>query len=523
MGGVDNVMKDIQSVTEGQYRKQVVQYDPTIILELCHRLSLKLLKERKTIIEGIWPSKIGSFIHHKAFHITHHKIALLAMITLQNHKYAHGKTPSNREFIALVNNVSTIHNPIDDRKPTDPRETIFSIMVRLAYQQFPFQESIFNVLPRHLLLYLYSKVQSPSIKLDNEAFRQFGLHIQEYMTIGFAFYGASLEHSVFPRSFIENTSAESMKKYLTSEKVEKFLCRTSADFNTFRDMCMQEIENYPDGGTYRFNPLFDRPIIVRKDGRFCIPVPMLVPYVITKGLYYDFLDMFSSETGNPFADWFGHAFEHYGGLLLKSAFNKRDVFPEPVYGKEHKRGPDWTIVLGNAAMVFEFRSGRLNKKTKVYGDYSDIAALVKRNIMEPLIKFPEKIEDIQSGLTSIPSDSHMEFFPCIVTYEPLHSNQLFIDIIHRELKNANIREYDFELMSIEDLEWLLSWAEYENPVEFLKAKRSTPEWKVMSVRELIGIKMQEKEITDIRNALLDRVFEKFWQQIVPKLSEEQSD
>jgi hypothetical protein len=513
-------MKEVISVTDGQYRNQVVQYDPTIILELCHRLSIKLLREKKTIIGGTWPSKIGGFIQPKYFHITHHKIALLAMITLQNHKYAHGKTPSNREFIALVNNVSTIRNPVDDIKPSDPKEALFSIMIRLAYQQFPFQEGIYNVLPRHLLLYLYSKVQSPAIKLDNEACRQFGLHIQEYMTIGLAFYAASLEHTVFPRSFIENTPVEGMKKYLTPEKIEKFLSRTSADFNTFRDMCMQEIENYPYGGTYRFNPLFDRPIIVRKDGRFCIPVPMLVPHVITKGLYYDFLDLFSGETGNPFTDWFGHAFEHYGGLLLKHTFDKRNVFPESVYGKEHKRGPDWTTIQGNSAIVFEFRSGRLNKKAKIYGDYADIATLVKRNIIEPLIKFPGKIADIKSGLTGIPSYSNMEFFPCIVTYEPLYSNQLFHDIIRQELKREGIPEFDFELMSIEDLEWLLSWATHESPIDFLKAKRANPEWKAMDVRELVGIKIKERGIKDVRNPLLDRVFNKFWQQTVPELSQE---
>ncbi len=172
-------------------------------------------------------------------------------------------------------------------------------------------------MPRHLLIYLYSKVQSPTLDIDSEAYQNFGLHINEYLTIGIAFYGASLAHSIFDRSFIENTTVESIKKYSTPEKVEKFLARTSADFNTFREMCMQEIHDYPDGGTYRFNTLFDRPIIIRKDGRFCIPVPMLVPYVITKGLYYDFLDLFSGETGNRFADWFGHAFEYYGGLLLK--------------------------------------------------------------------------------------------------------------------------------------------------------------------------------------------------------------
>jgi len=87
----------------------------------------------------------------------------------------------------------------------------------------------------------------------------------------------------------------------------------------------------------------------------------------------------------------------------------------------------------------------------------------------------------------------------------------------------NIPEFDFELMSIEDLEWLLSWAKYENPVDFLKAKRANLEWKVMSVRSLIEIKMEEKGIKDVRNSLLDRVFDKFWQQTIPELSQRQSD
>jgi len=172
-----------------------------------------------------------------------------------------------------------------------------------------------------------------------------------------------------------------------------------------------------------------------------------------------------------------------------------------------------------ANLFFPFRSGRLNKKAKIYGDYADIATLVKRNIIEPLIKFPEKVEDIKSGLTAIPSDSNMEFFPCIVTYEPLYSNQLFHDIIQQELKREGIPEFDFELMSIEDLEWLLSWAIYESPVDFLKAKRAKLEWKAMDVRELVGIKIKERGITAIRNPVLDRIFNKFWQQTVPELSE----
>ncbi|MBN2186340.1 MAG: hypothetical protein JW732_02690 [Dehalococcoidia bacterium] len=513
-------MEDDKSVTERQYREQVVQYDTNTILELCNRLSVKLLRERKTIIDGTWPGRLGGFPYRKFFHITHHKIALLAMIAVQNYKYAHGKTASEREFIPLVNNVSAIHNPVDDIEPSDPKEKLFSLMIRLAYLQFPFQEEMHYVLPRHLMLYLYSKVNAPVLELDSEAYKHFGMRIQEYLTIGLAFFAASLEHSAFSRSFVEKTTVQSMQKYLTAEKVDRFLERTSADFSTFRDMCMQEIENYPEGGTYRFNPLFDRPIIIRKDGRFCIPVPMLVLYVVTKGLYYDFLELFRTDGGNTFAEWFGHAFEHYGGILLKQAFGKQNVYPEPVYGKASKRGPDWTVLQRNSAMVLEFRSGRLNKKSKVYGDYSDVAALLKRNIVDPLLKLPGKIEDIKSGLTNIPSNGNMEFFPCVVTYEPLHWNELFRDIVQRELKAEGVSEYEFELMSIEDLEWLLSWGTHESPTHFLQAKRENPQWKVIGVKQLVGIKMKEEGITNLGNPLLNKVFDKFWRQTVPELSQE---
>lgn len=511
-------MAEIVSVTENQYRNEVVQYNPEKILELCNLLSARFLKENKTIIDLNWSTKIGRFIYNKVIHLAHHNIAYLAMVTIKNYRLAHSKNPSEKDFIALVNNATTIYTSSEDIKPTDPIQTLYSLMVRLTYQQFPFQENIHNVMPRHLLIYLYAKVDTPTLNLNNEFHRHFGLYLREYFIIGISFYGASLEHPTLSRSFFENTRVESLKKYLSQDKIENFLNKASADFSHFRDMCMQEVENFPKGGKYRFNPLFDRPIIKRKDGNMCIPVPMLVPYVITKGLYYDFLDLFSSEgeKGNQFTEWFGHAFEWYGGLLLKNTFGKKHVFPEPVYGKEQKRGPDWTVIQGDSAIVFEFRSGRLNKRTKIYGDYSDIATLVKRNIIEPLKKLPNKIEDIKNNSTNIPSNKDMHFFPCIVTYEPLYSNEMFREIVRKELKSENIPEFSYELMSIEDFEWLLSWTHVENLVDFFKEKWANPEWVKMSVRQLIEVKIKEKKIT-VNNSLLDKVFNKFWLQTIPEL------
>lgn len=512
-------MKEIESITEGHYRKQIVQYDPDKILVLCNLVSIKLIKDNQTILTGEWFKIVGSIPFKQVFHITQHKIALTVMIALQNYPYSHGKSPTDKDIITLINNVTLIHNPIDNLKVSDPKSALASMMVRLVNQQFPFQEGIINDVPRHLLLYLYSNVKSPSLNLDKEALKYFGLRIKEYITIGVAFYSAALAHPVFERTFIEKTLVVSLKKYLTDERIDRFLAKTSANFLEFRLMCMNEINEYPDGGTYRFNPLFDRPIIRRRDGSFSIPVPMLISYVITKGIYYDFCDIFTTSSGNQFAEWFGHSFENYGGLLLKNTFGKNCVFPEPVYGKEHKRGPDWTVIQNDSAIVFEFRSGRLNKKSKIYGDHKDITNLVNRNIVEPLKKFSEKINDIRYGITGIPSGYDMQFIPCIVTYEPLYLNELFLDIVAEELSKEGISGFDYELMSIEDLELLLAWTKYENMFEFLKTKMLNPEWKIMSVRGLIEKKAKEKNATNLRNPMLDKVAKHYWIDTFPELAE----
>jgi len=110
----------------------------------------------------------------------------------------------------------------------------------------------------------------------------------------------------------------------------------------------------------------------------------------------------------------------------------------------------------------------------------------------------------------------MEIYPCIVTYEPLYPNEMIREVIGKELVREGIPNYDYELMSIEDLELLLSWAQYETPFDFLRSKREIVEWKTKSIRHVIGIKMKEKGIKDLRNPLLDKVFNKFWRDIVPE-------
>ena len=133
----------------------------------------------------------------------------------------------------------------------------------------------------------------------------------------------------------------------------------------------------------------------------------------------------------------------------------------------------------------------MNKKTKIFGDYTDVEDFIDRNIIKPLGKLPSKIDAIKSGKTNIPFNSNMQIIPCIVTYEPLYSSQMFREIIDKRLESDGITPYYFELMSIEDLEWLLSWSKYESPEVFLSEKYENPDLKYMSVRKVIEIKIPD--------------------------------
>ena len=495
-----------------------MQYDPDILLQMCNRVSVNIYKQGKSIVTIPWSSRIGPFRRRQNAHITQHKLALLAMIVLQNHPWAHSRKPSNNEFIALANNVSTIESPIEKHRLSSKQDLI-STLVRLAYQQFPFQEEVYYTLPRHLLLYLDTHVAYPAIDPDATLMKKTGLSIKDFITIGIAFYSAALQHSTFDRKFVENTLISTLQPYVKPEKVTAFLSIVAADFATFRDLCMREAQQFPNAGLYRFNPLFDRPVIIRRDRSLCVPIPLLLPYVVTKGLYYDFLDEFSGDNSNLFSDWFGHAFEQYGGLLLRDVFGSKSVFEEPRYSKPEKGGPDWTVIQGTTAIIFEFRSGRLNKRAKTYGDYEELVELLKRNVLQTLEKIPTKINDLRSGVTGIPLSGVTEYIPCIVTYEPLYSHELFLDVITHELRDKNVSEFNFELMSIEDLEWLLAWATYEDPVEFIQKKWTTPGCKAKNTRSLIEKRATEKGISKVRNRLLEETINQYWKEIDPALLE----
>jgi hypothetical protein len=212
--------------------------------------------------------------------------------------------------------------------------------------------------------------------------------------------------------------------------------------------------------------------MVLPDGNCCVPVPRLLVHRITKGIYYDLLNKYPLGKGNQFADWFGLAFQEYGGWLLKNGLSQGSVFPEPAYGKPEKRGADWTVIQGKNALVMEFKSGRLPKLVKAKADYEEMAHHVKRTIADAVSKLPAKIGDLQKGITGIDTSLVTQYVPTVVTLEPWYPEALTVEFVGQMVGAENMPE-NFRLLSIADVELLLAWADQTEPADLLLEQSAT--------------------------------------------------
>jgi hypothetical protein len=210
-------------------------------------------------------------------------------------------------------------------------------------------------------------------------------------------------------------------------------------------------------------------------------VPRLLIHRITKGIYYDLLDAFHEPDRNLFADWFGYAFEEYGGIILQETLDPLTVFHEPVYRTSVKRGPDWTVLEGKTGLAMEFRSSRLPKSIRTKTEREEVLKHVSGRLGHAAALLPGKIQDILDGTAGLPASKTNEIVPAIVTLEPWFPEALTVELIRTKLQKEGQEVGRFNLMSIDDLEWLLTWAEHETPAVVLRDKLCDPSLDGLSV------------------------------------------
>jgi hypothetical protein len=300
-----------------------------------------------------------------------------------------------------------------------------------------------NIRPHNMwgrTFYIYEELirknGTPNLIRDivNTKFEEkFGLPIFDFIKLGFIAFCWSRQPGCMNREYFETARRQ---KISIPEKniILTFLKYISVSPQTFREMCADDanLENHLK--TYEFNPLLKYPLIrfshnhdkiEAKYDDFIAPIPSLLTYRFTTGLYHQLFNAF----GNNFSDSFGLHFEHYVEDLLNWYHLSGRIVPEreirliiPSPKKGQNIGiPDWIIFCEEGVILLECKATKFSQEIFEHGlDASDPAKGCIRQLnkgINQLKNFEQYIPKIMKkfGITY----RNLPIQKVIVTFEPL--------------------------------------------------------------------------------------------------------
>lgn len=287
-------------------------------------------------------------------------------------------------------------------------EQIHLELMRIAHRQFLWQQHPMNW--RSTIRY-YKLFNTPEIAGFTQ--QATGLSLDEIYIVGMLYLG---HFSKMPRVH-RNLDIQIPK--IKQEHLNRFLDFTSLTRNGLGSQLRSE-HILDEGFVYRYSSLREFPLVrmsyLGQEEVIC-PIPTLLFWRITTGLYYTLTDI------NSFTTEFGRSFQRYVGEVLRARITSpnRAVLEEQEYqiGKHRKDTVDWIVQQGEEAALFiECKIKRLTWASKA--GLCDLTALQNdlEKLADAVVQVYKTIVDYQNGCyPQMPFIEARQVFPVIVTLE----------------------------------------------------------------------------------------------------------
>ena len=285
-------------------------------------------------------------------------IAKTAIVSGNDHR---DRTVTVRDIEELCDAYVRVEDPFT-ADPTAP-DSLSAFFVRLAFEQFPTQISIFEELARTEALLTDAAAASGQTVITPEFWEEaLGCSLIDFVGATlFLNIGALCNSGYYYPGWLNQPNFVPVFDHLARAKIEAAAERHFlATRQQFRET--DEAHRSPDRylRRYEFNPLVVHPFIEQPDGRYIAPVPR---HVLTRatptGLYYIGLE----HAGTTFTSALGTTFEHYVGDHL--ALLQPDLLVhDRVYGKS-QRAADWIVVLPNAVLIVEAKATPMTEGSRL--------------------------------------------------------------------------------------------------------------------------------------------------------------
>lgn len=326
------------------------------------------------------------------------------------------------EYDALAKPVRDIENEIWGRLP-DGGALIEYEMVRIAHRQFPWQ-----VRPNFRLIASYFKLYS-SPRLAGLMAEAFGMSAVEFFQVAMALSGHFIDRPFFRKPVANQVNG------VPQETVDRLVDRISLSLPELRER-VRQMQTYNINWAYLFDPLRTWPIIdLGNDELFC-PMPTLLLWRLTEGVYFDLVphrQLFDRNFGLAFQDLIGEV------VRASDVDGRLQLFPEERYGtkKMPRDSVDWIVQDETASIFLECKASRLKAQAKV--DLNDTATIdgeVDR-LAGFVVQVYDTLADANRGIYRHWRSTGRPIYPFVVTLDEwLPSGRSLIHRLERKVREG---------------------------------------------------------------------------------------
>ena len=294
----------------------------------------------------------------------------------------------NDDFIPIIKMITdySIYDPnfdLSDKSFKEKEDDVASFLLKKIGSQSRLDVQVRNALSG--TIYLYEEMAKdenapPFIKelISVQFEKKYKVSISDFLKIGYLLFASSSKST--NKGGLTGEYFEKARKQGISipnnEVIDNCLKQIACDQYQFRKICMENESKDDFYNSYKINPLLKFPIIrlwnpngqknLNTD-RFIAPVPNLLIYRLTTGLYYQLFNMNENEK-EKFSMEFGKLFESYTGVLLgwyklpDKILSENEIKKHiPGYKKRNIKIPDWMIFCEEGVILIECKATRYSQ------------------------------------------------------------------------------------------------------------------------------------------------------------------
>jgi hypothetical protein len=234
----------------------------------------------------------------------------------------------------------------------------FNILARIAYEQFPYQESMFEEMARSELFFDdYSERKQLEVISEESVTELLGAPVRTAVAVALILWASAKRNAgFFDPTWLDQPNFSKVLDIISREQILAVIDSVfGGSIEQFKQQAA-EAPPLPYLERYLFNPLTARPLLRLRDGRLLAPVSQTIGRKLSPiELYY----LGIKRWGQAFARDMGELLEDYIGRQLASMPDV-EVHPEVTYTERRNviNSVDWIVVFDDLVLLVEAKATR---------------------------------------------------------------------------------------------------------------------------------------------------------------------